>query len=359
MDTNDDQYHLRCIQLAYNGLGRVAPNPLVGAVLLANNRIIGEGFHHFFGDSHAEVNAVNAVKDKSLLPQSTLLVNLEPCSHMGKTPPCTNLIIEKGIKKVVIGDIDPFPQVSGRGIKMLQNSNVEVSIGLETSLSRFLNRRFITFQEKKRPYIILKWAESFDGYIDRIRNINEPPAWITDNFARTIVHKWRTEEQAIMVGTNTALFDNPGLTSRLYYGKNPIRLIPDRNLRLPSDLKIFDKQAPTVVFTQKNFSKDSNSDNLKFVNISFDNFLDEVMQYCYQQGIQSIIVEGGNQLLSSFIEQNLWDEARVFRGEVFFEKGVVAPMLNEQPFCIRHMNNWSLLFYFNDDWVSIANLEYL
>jgi len=245
MDTKDEQYHFRCINLAYQGLGSVAPNPMVGALLIANDKIIGEGFHSHYGGAHAEVEAVSHIRNEDQIQNSTLLVNLEPCSHYGKTPPCSRMIIDRQIKKVIIGEIDPFPKVAGKGVKMLQKANVEVSFGLRRAESRFINRRFFTFHEKKRPYIILKWAESFDGYMDKIRSVNEPPQWITDTYARILVHKWRTQEQAILVGTNTVLMDNPQLTARYYYGKNPIRLILDRNRRLPDHLHIFDPQAPT------------------------------------------------------------------------------------------------------------------
>lgn len=356
MDTKDEEYHYRCISLAYNGLGRVAPNPMVGAVLIYQGKIIGEGFHSRFGAAHAEVEAVKHIKDETLLKKSTLLVNLEPCSHFGKTPPCSQMIIDKQIKKVVIGEIDPFPKVAGKGVKMLQKANVEVSIGLRKAESRFINRRFFTFHEKRRPYIILKWAESFDGYLDKIRNANEPPQWITDTYARILVHKWRTEEQAILVGTNTVLMDNPQLTARYYYGKNPIRLILDRNRRLNGQLHIFDQQAPTIIFTRQH---DDSNPHATFVKIPFDNMPAEIMDYCYQAGIQSVIIEGGSKVLSSFIEQNLWDEARVFHGDNVFENGISAPRVPAKPkFSIR-LSNSILHFYFNDEWHAIANIDYL
>lgn len=356
MDTKDEQYHLRCIDLAYNGLGRVAPNPLVGAMLISEGKIIGEGYHSHYGGSHAEVQAVNQVKDERNLKKATLLVNLEPCSHYGKTPPCSRMIIDKQIKKVVIGEIDPFPAVAGRGVKMLQQANVEVSVGLRKAESRFINRRFFTFHEKKRPYIILKWAESFDGYIDKIRNANERPEWITDTFARILVHKWRTEEQAILVGTNTVLMDNPQLTARYYYGKNPVRLILDRNRRLTGQLHIFDQQVPTVIFTQK---PDESSPHVNYIPIPFVDMPAEIMEYCYHAGLQSVIIEGGSQVLTSFIEHNLWDEARVFKGDKIFDNGIRAPHLPAQPNFIKRLSNSTLLFYFNDEWAPIANIDYL
>lgn len=357
MDTKDEQYHLRCINLAYNGLGRVAPNPMVGAILIVDDKIIGEGFHSHYGGVHAEVQAVNHVKDETLLKSSTLLVNLEPCSHYGKTPPCSRMIIDKQIKKVIIGEIDPFPKVAGKGVKMLQKANVEVSFGLRRAESRFINRRFFTFHEKKRPYIILKWAESFDGYMDKIRSANDPPQWITDTYARILVHKWRTQEQAILVGTNTVLMDNPQLTARFYYGKNPIRLILDRNRRLPAHLHIFDPQAPTVIFTRK--PEESKLQHVTYVDIPFHDMPVEILDYCYQAQIQSVIIEGGSQVLSEFIKHNLWDEARVFVGDVIFENGIRAPRLPTNPTFTSRLSNATLLYYFNDDWASIANIDYL
>ena len=216
MYTKDEIYHRRCLELAQSGLGNVAPNPMVGAVLIVNDEIIGEGYHEKFGSAHAEVNAINSVKNQDLLRKATLYVNLEPCSHFGKTPPCADLIIEKKIPRVVIGHRDPFSEVAGKGIEKLINAGVEVSVGAFENEAKFLNKRFLTFHEKKRPYIVLKWAETADGFIDinRSANENNRPTWITDELARTLVHKWRTEEQAILIGTNTALYDNPMLNAR-------------------------------------------------------------------------------------------------------------------------------------------------
>ncbi|MCX7986958.1 MAG: bifunctional diaminohydroxyphosphoribosylaminopyrimidine deaminase/5-amino-6-(5-phosphoribosylamino)uracil reductase RibD [Bacteroidales bacterium] len=357
MDTKDEQYHFRCIDLAYNGLGHTAPNPLVGAVIFYKGKIIGEGYHSRFGGAHAEVNAINQIKNESILKNATLLVNLEPCSHFGKTPPCSSLIIEKKIKKVIIGDIDPFPKVSGRGVKMLQQANVEVAIGLRKADSRFINRRFFTFHEKKRPYIILKWAESYDGYLDKIRTSNEPPQWITNTYAKILVHKWRTQEQAILVGTNTVMMDNPQLTARYYYGKNPIRLILDRNNRLERNLNVFDQKAPTVIFSQKN--NNQFLDHVQYVQIPFEDMPAEVMDYCFRNNIQSVIIEGGSKVLTSFITRNLWDEARVFKGDKVFEHGIAAPKIDCRPQYTLRLGNAMLAYYFNDEWSSIANIDYI
>ncbi len=356
MDTKDEQYHLRCLSLAYRGLGLVAPNPLVGAVLIANQKIIGEGFHYVFGGNHAEVNAINQVKKPQFLKTSTLLVNLEPCSHHGKTPPCVNLIIEKEIKRVEIGEIDPYPKVAGKGIKKLQRADIEVNLSMKSPLSRFINRRFFTFHEKKRPYIILKWAQSYDGYLDKLRSSTQPVQWITDIYSRILVHKWRTEEQAIMVGTNTVVMDNPQLTVRYFYGKNPIRLVLDRNLRIPHHMKIFDQQSLTYIFTQKTVISQGKT---HYVTIPFKDALTEIMDFCYQNQIQSVIVEGGSQLLESFIERNLWDESRVFTGEKIFENGIKAPQINRNPKFVENINKVILEYYFNDEWEPIANIDYL
>jgi diaminohydroxyphosphoribosylaminopyrimidine deaminase / 5-amino-6-(5-phosphoribosylamino)uracil reductase len=347
MDTKDELYHHRCIQLALNGLGSVAPNPLVGAVLVVDNEIIGEGFHASFGGPHAEVNAINSVKDSLLLSKATLFVNLEPCSHFGKTPPCADLIIEKNIPRVVIGHPDPFPSVSWGGIKKLKNAGIEVfSDATFTKESRFLNRRFFTFHEKKRPYIILKWAETADGYMDIIRKADnvKAPNWITDEQTRVLVHKWRTEEQAILIGTNTALCDNPRLNARDYSGKNPIRIVLDQHLRLPIDLNVFDQSASTIILTYK---EARNKKNLDFIKINFNSLLNEIIRVCNERQIISLIVEGGAELLNTFINNNLWDESRVFIGEMNFNEGVKAPVINKIPSFVESLSNSILKVWYN------------
>lgn len=346
MDSKDEIYHLRCLQLAENGLGRVAPNPLVGAVIVANDKVIGEGFHSFYGGPHAEVNAINSVEDKSLLIQSTLYVNLEPCAHHGKTPPCADLIIEKKIKRVVISHPDPFEQVSGKGIEKLKNAGIEVKVGILEKESRFLNRRFLTFYENKRPYVILKWAETADGFIDIIRSSGSlsKPTWITDEYARTFVHKWRSEEQSILVGTNTAMLDNPKLNVRDWKGKNPIRMVIDNNLRLPGNLSLFDKSLPTIVFNTK---VNEDKTNLQYVKIDFENLVPEILAYCYSNKIQSVIVEGGTRLLETFILSRLWDEARVFKANVNFGEGIKAPKIEKTPRLQVEVSNSILNTYFN------------
>jgi len=325
--TDHEKYMQRCIELAEKGLGNTYTNPVVGAVIVHNNKIIGEGYHKKFGENHAEVNAVNSVKNKSLLKESTIYVSLEPCSHIGKTPACSTMIIENKIPKVVIGTIDTFSKVSGNGVKMLENAGIQVKIGVLEDECRELNKRFFTYHEKNRPYIILKWAQTKDGFIDILRkNKNQHGAWITNELCRNLVHKWRTQEQAIMIGTNTAVLDNPSLNVRNWTGKNPIRICIDKDLKLNHELKIFDQSVRTLIFTEKIAE---NSTNIEFITINFKiNILPQIMQKLYGLEIQSVIIEGGEILLNSFIAKNLWDEARIFVGNKFFIEGTKAPFFN-------------------------------
>jgi diaminohydroxyphosphoribosylaminopyrimidine deaminase/5-amino-6-(5-phosphoribosylamino)uracil reductase len=330
------KYMQRCLQLAANGLGNVAPNPMVGCVIVHDDKIIGEGYHARYGEAHAEVNAINSVKDKALLKDATLYVSLEPCSHHGKTPPCSDLIIESGIKKVVIASGDTNPVVAGKGIEKLKRAGVEVISGVLENEARELNKRFFTFHEQKRPYIILKWAQTADGFIDRKRTDNtEPALQISNEHSRRLLHKWRSEEQAIMVGTNTARLDNPRLDIRLVSGKNPLRMVLDKNLELAESLNLLDGSQPTLVFTSK---KSVAKNNLEFATIDFsENILPQVMVVLFQKQIQSVIVEGGSNLLQHFIDAKLWDEARVIISENFIGDGVTAPKLNAEPVNIEHI----------------------
>lgn len=317
----------RCIDIAEQGIGYVAPNPAVGAVIVYQNRIIGEGYHQKYGQPHAEPNAINNVlpQHKHLLRQSTLYVSLEPCAHYGKTPPCANLIVETGIPKVVIACPDPFELVNGQGIAKLQAAGVEVTIGILQPEAKWLIRRFVTYHKQKRPYIVLKWAQTADHFF---APHNKQQRWISNSFTQTLTHRWRTEEQAILVGTTTALHDNPQLTARLWVGKQPLRLVIDRYLRLPSNLHLFtDGVAPTVVFTQVSAPKISHR-QVRYVTIDFEKEpLPQILAYLYEQKIQSVIVEGGATLLNSFISHNLWDEARVFTAPIYWGQGVAAPVL--------------------------------
>ncbi len=324
----DEKYMERCIELALLGSGNVAPNPMVGSVIVCRGKIIGEGFHQQYGGPHAEVNAVNAVSDASLLKESTLYVSLEPCAHFGLTPPCSNLIIEKQIPKVVIGTTDPFAEVAGKGIEKLQKAGVEVKAGVLENECRELNRRFFTFHEKQRPYVILKWAQTADGYIDidRSRKDFGIPTWITGDLALRLVHKIRSEESAILVGTNTAIKDNPSLTVRNWSGNNPVRMVVDKNQRLPASLNLFDQSTTTLIF---NSDKEGTEGLNTWIKIDFQKeVIPQLLDSLYRHKILSVIVEGGRKLIESFNESGLWDEMHVFTGNKFFASGVKAPSVD-------------------------------
>jgi diaminohydroxyphosphoribosylaminopyrimidine deaminase/5-amino-6-(5-phosphoribosylamino)uracil reductase len=316
----------RCIELAKNGLGTTYPNPLVGSVIVHEGKIIGEGWHKKAGEPHAEVNAVNSVKDKSLLKEATIYVSLEPCSHFGKTPPCCDLIIANTIPNVVIGTIDPFAKVAGNGVKKLVENGKNVTIGILEDECNELNKRFFTFHQKKRPYVILKWAETADGFLAPISKEEKSPVWITNPYSRQLVHKWRTEEQAILVGTNTVLHDNPKLDARDFKGNNPIRVVWDKSDKISNDFHVKSKKNPTLFLTEnKNLTEKA---NIHYKTIIFDSFLSKkTLDILYEENIQSLIVEGGSQTLQSFIDSDLWDEARVFVSENTFNQGVAAPKL--------------------------------
>ena len=322
--TTDEKYIRRCIELASNGLCNAAPNPMVGAVIVHNGKIIGEGYHAKCGEGHAEVNAIRSVKDETLLKEATIYVSLEPCSHYGKTPPCADLIISKGIPRVVVGCIDPFSQVSGRGICKLREAGIDVTVGVLEEECKNLIRRFVTFNTQKRPYITLKWAESADGYID-INRENGSPVVLSTPVTSMYVHKQRAEHKAILVGRRTALLDNPSLTTRNWYGKNPLRLVIDRNLTLPAELKLFDHSTPTMVFTEK---QKNSEDNLEYVALDFSkDILPQICTVLYDRKIQSLLVEGGTTLLQSFIDSELWDEIFVEHSENVLYEGVKSPII--------------------------------
>lgn len=326
--TKDEKYMMRCIQLAKNGIGNAAPNPMVGAVIVHHDKIIGEGYHVRCGEAHAEVNAIRSVKDEHLLCESIIYVSLEPCSHYGKTPPCADLIISKGIRKVVIGCKDPFALVDGNGIQKLRQAGIEVVVGVLEEQCWNLIKRFVTFHTQKRPFILLKWAESADGYMDYLRNDGHP-AILSTPLTSMCVHKLRTEYSAILVGRRTALLDNPSLTSRYWYGKNPIRLVIDKDLTLPRHLHIFDGKVPTIVFT---YRQETPSIPLtEFVHLDFSaDILTQIMKTLYERKIQSLIVEGGSRLLQSFIDAELWDEARIEVSPIQFKQGVKAPVMQKK-----------------------------
>lgn len=330
----------RCLDLALLGMGDVAPNPMVGCVIVHDGIIIGEGYHQKFGQPHAEVNAIRSVKNPELLAQSTIYVSLEPCSHFGKTPPCSDLIIENRIPRVVIGTIDPFAKVAGKGIERMKNAGIEVEVGLLENECRELNRRFFTFHEKKRPYILLKWAQTLDGFIDTDRTETQHPTWITNAFAKRLVHKQRSEESAILIGTNTAQYDNPALTVREWTGNQPIRIVIDRTGRLNSGLHIFDQNAPTWVFSG---IEHSDAENIKFIPLDFGrNILPQMLSELYQHNILSVVVEGGSVLLNSFLDAGLWDEAFVYTGNQFFGKGLAAPHISGETIGFEKLDDCKL-----------------
>ena len=328
-----ETYIKRCLKIAKNGFGTTRPNPSVGAVIVHENKIIGEGFTSSFGGSHAEVNAIRAVKNKMLLKEATMYVTLEPCSHFGKTPPCADLIVKHQLKQVVIGCLDTNSLVSGKGIECLKSANIEVIVGVLEAACRIHHKRFFTVQEKKRPYIILKWAETKDGFVAPISKNENKPIFISNAYSQQLVHKLRSKEHAILVGTNTALADNPKLNVRSWFGENPIRIVLDRTLRIPENANILDGSVQTIVFTEKiNPEKETRKkkvnfkENLIFKKIDFSKKLaKQICSVLYKHNIQSLIVEGGTQTLQTFIAENLWDEALVFVGDNSFKEGVKSP----------------------------------
>ena len=342
-----ENYINRCIQLAKNGLGTTYPNPLVGSVIVYNNKIIGEGWHQKSGEPHAEVNAINSVKDKSLLTKATIYVSLEPCSHFGKTPPCCDLIIKHKIPNIVVGTIDPNSKVSGAGIKRLRENGANVTVGVLEKECNELNKRFFTFHQNKRPYIILKWAESQDGFIAPLTKDKKEPVWISNEFSRQLVHKWRSEEQAILVGTKTVLVDNPKLDVRDWTGKNPIRIVLDKSGKIDKNYYVKNDLIKTIIITeQENLTS---SENCIYENAIFDTKLTKtIADISYKYGIQSILIEGGKQTLQSFIDGDFWNEARVFIGKSHLKSGVKAPVLGGN-FQTKNVKDDQLKIFFNHD----------
>jgi diaminohydroxyphosphoribosylaminopyrimidine deaminase/5-amino-6-(5-phosphoribosylamino)uracil reductase len=319
--TQDEFYMLRALELARKGAGAVSPNPLVGCVIVCEDRIIGEGWHEKFGGPHAEVNAVQSVSQRELLREATLYVNLEPCSHTGKTPPCADLLIRESVKAVVVANVDPNPLVQGRGIEKLRAAGCEVRVGVLAGEGRELNKRFFTFFEKKRPYLILKWAQTRDGFI---AHENYESKWISNEFSRQWVHQWRSVEDAILVGTKTAAHDNPQLSVREWSGRQPVRIVLDRFLRLPENLQLFDRTQATLCY---NVLKHEEHPNLKLIRVDETNFLANVLDDLWHRQIQSVIIEGGAFTLQQFIDAGQWDEARIFEASLGFGKGIKAPAL--------------------------------
>lgn len=350
MTETHEKYMYRCIQLAKKGLGSVSPNPMVGSVIVYKDLIIGEGYHRKYGEPHAEVIAVNAVQNKNLLRESTMYVSLEPCSHYGKTPPCADMIIENGIPEVIIGSIDPNPKVKGGGIKKLRDAGIKVKTGILSEECKELNIRFFTYHNKKRPYIILKWAETADGFIDICRKDPEKIKyyWITNEYCKTLVHKWRTEEDAFMIGTNTVINDNPQLTARNYRGRNPVRVVIDNSLKTDLSFRIYDDSAKTIVLNS--LKNEEINNNIKYIKTDFSaNSTRNIIKKLYEQKIQSVVIEGGAYTLEQFINEGLWDEARVFIGSKVFKKGVAAPSFKFLPFSEQTFDDSCLKIYRNSE----------
>ncbi|REH48739.1 diaminohydroxyphosphoribosylaminopyrimidine deaminase [Tenacibaculum gallaicum] len=352
---NHEKYIQRCLQLAKKGVGTTRPNPSVGAIIVHNSKIIGEGFTSPYGGSHAEVNAINSVQNQELLKEATIYVTLEPCSHHGKTPPCADLIIKKGIPNIVIGCIDTNSLVSGKGIERLRKAGRNVIVGVCEEACKEHHKRFFTVQNKKRPYIILKWAETKDGFIAPLTKDEQKPVWISNKYSQQLVHKWRSEEHAILVGTNTVIADNPSLTVRSWKGNNPVRVVIDKNLRIPSEVTVFDEDVQTIIITEaeKEISVISNdsekSQKLIYEQIDFSSQVaKQICEVLHKHQIQSVIIEGGAQTLQTFIDANLWDEAKVFIGDVSFGEGVKRPIINTKLSSEEKIDNDILRIYRND-----------
>jgi diaminohydroxyphosphoribosylaminopyrimidine deaminase/5-amino-6-(5-phosphoribosylamino)uracil reductase len=324
-----ENYMQRCIELARLGAGNVSPNPMVGAVIVHEDNIIGEGYHQKYGQAHAEVNAINQAlanfdDAEELLKNSIIYVSLEPCAHYGKTPPCADLIIKYKIPKVVIGCRDPFDQVDGKGIEKLKDAGIEVISGVLEAECQWLNRRFFTRVQKQRPYVILKWAQTNDGFFAPLDNSQ---LWITGEESRRLVHKWRSEEDAVLVGKNTVAIDNPQLNTRHWPGKSPKRIVIDRKLELSNQLNVYDQSVETLIFNEVKTDIDK---KVKYIALEdFDRFVPQYILYqLYLQDIQSVIIEGGAHTLTSFINEGLWDEARIFTGEAILGQGIKSPYIN-------------------------------
>lgn len=327
---------MRAIELARNGLGRVSPNPMVGCVIVRKNRIIGEGWHQVFGGPHAEVNAVKSVDDKSLLNDSEVYVNLEPCSHHGKTPPCADLLARLRVKHVILSTRDNNPQVAGNGVRILESAGIQITEGVLAPEAYELNRRFFTFFSLDRPYLILKWATTADGYMARENNDSK---WISNVYSRQTVHKWRSEEDGIMVGANTVIHDDPALNVRDWDGKDPVRIIIDPHLKISGNYKIFNKGQKTLIY---NLLEDTVTDNVMRIKVEGSSFLTYVFRDLKNRGIQSVLVEGGKYLLENLIRSGTWDEARVFTSPLTFGSGLEAPRL-------VHAELWEKHRIFDDD----------
>ncbi len=331
----------RCIDLAQKASGKTYPNPLVGCVIVHNDEIIGEGFHEKAGQPHAEINAINSVENPEILKESTIYVSLEPCAHFGKTPPCASKLVEVGFKKVVIGTLDTHDKVNGKGKQILENAGIEVISGVLEKECHELNKRFFTFHQKRRPFIILKWAQSSDGFLDKYFK----PTQIGNPLTKQFVHQLRSQEHAILVGTNTALIDNPSLTTREIVGRNPVRILIDFDLKVPANFNIYNDEAETIVF---NTVKETIEGRITFIKIEKENFLENLMQKLFDQQIQSVIIEGGSFTLQHFIDQHLWDETIIIKNEnLELLNGTKAPQFNFEKFATKQFQDNTIEFYKN------------
>jgi diaminohydroxyphosphoribosylaminopyrimidine deaminase/5-amino-6-(5-phosphoribosylamino)uracil reductase len=351
---NHEKHIQRCLQIAKNGIGTTRPNPSVGAVVVVHDKIIGEGFTSPYGGNHAEVNAINSVKDKTQLKEATIYVTLEPCSHVGKTPPCADLIAKHQIKNVVIGCVDSNSLVAGKGIKRLKDAGCNVIVGVLEEACRAHHKRFFTVQDKKRPYIVLKWAATKNGFIAPFTKSDTKPVWISNTYSQQLVHKWRAEEHAILVGTATVIADNPTLNVRNWKGNNPIRIVLDRTLRITKEASVFDKTIKTIVITEQKKEEfeqgiSSVEEKLIYEQIVFSsNLAQQICEILQKHQIQSVLIEGGLQTLQTFIDANLWDEARIFVGENEFKEGVRAPVISGTLVEEMKIKNDSLKIVVND-----------
>ncbi|WP_315053950.1 bifunctional diaminohydroxyphosphoribosylaminopyrimidine deaminase/5-amino-6-(5-phosphoribosylamino)uracil reductase RibD [Chryseobacterium indoltheticum] len=337
----EEFYIRRCIELAQKAIGNTYPNPLVGSVIVHNDKIIGEGYHHKAGENHAEINAINSVEDKSLIPESTIYVSLEPCAHFGKTPPCALKIVELGFKKVVIGAMDSHDKVNGKGKKIIQDAGIEVVSGVLEKECIELNKRFFTYHEKRRPFIILKWAESGDRFMDK----DFKPTQISNALTKQFVHQLRSNEHSILIGTMTALRDNPSLTTREIVGRNPIRILIDIDLKVPKDFNVYSNEAETLVF---NSVKEGDEGNIKFIKTSRENFIENMLKTLHELQIQSIIVEGGSLVLQQFIDAGLWDETIIIKNKnLLLENGTKAPRFSKTPIDTKDFRDNVIEFYKN------------
>lgn len=349
---NHEKYIQRCLELAKKGIGTTRPNPSVGAVIVCKNKIIGEGFTSPYGGPHAEVNAINSVQNQDLLKEATIYVTLEPCSHHGKTPPCADLIINKEIPNIVIGCVDTNSLVAGKGIERLKKAGRNVTVGVCKEACKEHHKRFFTVQNKKRSYVILKWAETKDGFIAPLTKEEQKPVWISNQYSQQLVHKWRSEEHAILVGTNTVIADNPSLTVRSWSGNNPIRIVIDKTLRISTEATVFDGNIKTIIITEKKEEKREKrkeKQNVIYETIDFSSQIaKQICEVLHKHQIQSVIIEGGAQTLQTFINENLWDEAKVFIGDINIKEGVKRPVFNAKLSSEEKIDNDILRIYRND-----------